>query len=125
MCLSYGGPAVDGNSVCLPCTDGVRAVRIDSTGTLRELWHASDSVAGSPVAGGGASGRSIRLAERCTPSIRRPGRRSAMCPPARPAALPPVLYRSLVLVPTLSGVVFVHTLSSHHLTARKTSIRPE
>jgi hypothetical protein len=51
-CLPYGGPSVDGNVVYLPCTDGVRAVRVDSAGTLHVLWPASGSIAGSPVTGG-------------------------------------------------------------------------
>jgi hypothetical protein len=66
-CLSYGGPAVDGNVVYLPCTDGVRAVRVSSAGTLQVLWHASDTVAGSPVVGGPGVGA-------------RPDRRSAARP---------------------------------------------
>jgi len=53
ICRSFGGAAVDGNVVYLPCTDGVRAVRVDDAGTLHVLWHAADSIAGSPVIGGG------------------------------------------------------------------------
>ena len=34
-------------------TDGVRAVRIDSSGRMHVLWHASSSITGSPVIGGG------------------------------------------------------------------------
>jgi outer membrane protein assembly factor BamB len=53
ICKSFGGSAVDGDVVYLPCTDGVRAVRVDATGHLHVLWHASDSITGSPVIGGG------------------------------------------------------------------------
>ena len=53
ICLSYGGAAVSGSVVYLPCVDGVRAVRVDSAGHLRVLWHAFGQVAGSPVIGGG------------------------------------------------------------------------
>jgi outer membrane protein assembly factor BamB len=53
ICLSFGGAAVDGNVVYLPCTDGVRAVRVDDAGQLHVLWHTSASVTGSPVIGGG------------------------------------------------------------------------
>jgi outer membrane protein assembly factor BamB len=53
ICLSFGGAAVAGDVVYLPCTDGVRAVRVDGSGQLHVLWHASESTNGSPVIGGG------------------------------------------------------------------------
>jgi outer membrane protein assembly factor BamB len=53
VCRSFGGTAVSGDVVYVPCTDGVRAVRIDSAGGLHMLWHASSAVSGSPITGGG------------------------------------------------------------------------
>jgi outer membrane protein assembly factor BamB len=53
ICLVFGGSAVSGDTVFLPCTDGVRAVRVDDTGKLHVVWHADDSITGSPVIGGG------------------------------------------------------------------------
>ena len=54
VCMSFGGTAVVGNTVYVPCTDGVRAVAIDDAGTMHVLWHvASSSITGSPVVGGG------------------------------------------------------------------------
>ena len=53
LCASFGGTAVLDDVVYVPCTDGVRAVRIDGAGTLHTLWHASESITGSPVVGGG------------------------------------------------------------------------
>ena len=53
ICVSFGGTAVQNNVVYVPCTDGLRAVRIDSTGQLKVLWHAASSITGSPVVGGG------------------------------------------------------------------------
>jgi outer membrane protein assembly factor BamB len=53
ICMSFGGAAVLGGVVYLPCTDGVRAVRVDGAGKLHVLWHASGSITGSPVIGGG------------------------------------------------------------------------
>jgi hypothetical protein len=81
VCLSYGGPAVDGDIVYLPCTDGVRAVRVSSAGTLHVLWHAPDSVAGQAMEQVSV-GATSRFAT-------------------------PAIYGSLVLVPTITGVVFV------------------
>ena len=53
LCRSFGGTATSGSTVYVPCTDGVRAVRINSNGTMNVLWHASSSATGSPVVGGG------------------------------------------------------------------------
>jgi hypothetical protein len=53
VCRSFGGTAVAADVVYVPCTDGVRAVRIDAAGTMHVLWHAGSSIAGSPVLGGG------------------------------------------------------------------------
>ncbi|MDT4996633.1 MAG: hypothetical protein QOD45_701 [Pseudonocardiales bacterium] len=54
VCVSYGGTAVDGDVVYVPCEDGVRAVRIDAAGAMHPLWRvASDTVTGSPIVGGG------------------------------------------------------------------------
>ena len=53
LCPSFGGTAVAGDVVYVPCADGLRAVRIDATGHLKVLWHAATSIAGSPIVGGG------------------------------------------------------------------------
>ncbi|MDT4920005.1 MAG: hypothetical protein QOI15_907 [Pseudonocardiales bacterium] len=53
LCTSFGGTAQLGEQVFVPCTDGVRAVRVDASGQLQELWHADSDVWGSPVVGGG------------------------------------------------------------------------
>ena len=53
LCRSFGGTAVVGSTVYVPCTDGLRAIRIDASGRLRTLWHAAGGIAGSPVVGGG------------------------------------------------------------------------
>jgi len=55
-CQAFGGSAVSGNTIYLPCSSGPRAVTISSTGTATELWRAPTSVPaeGSPAIGGGA-----------------------------------------------------------------------
>lgn len=53
LCRSFGGTAVAGDTVYVPCTDGLRAVRIGSNGQLTVLWHAASELTGSPVVGGG------------------------------------------------------------------------
>jgi outer membrane protein assembly factor BamB len=108
VCLSYGGPAVDGSVVYLPCTDGVRAVRVDSAGKLDGLWHASGSVAGSPVVGGGrvwALDQTSGVLHALDPATGRTLEQVSVGETSRFAT--PAIYGSLVLVPTLAGVVFV------------------
>ncbi len=52
LCKSFGGTAVVGNSVFLPCTDGIRDVYIDPDGGIHLGWR-NTAATGSPVYGGG------------------------------------------------------------------------
>jgi outer membrane protein assembly factor BamB len=54
VCTAYGGSAVSGDTVYLPCSDGTRAVRVSGDGSITVLWQAPVHAAGSPVLGGGA-----------------------------------------------------------------------
>jgi outer membrane protein assembly factor BamB len=110
VCLSFGGAAVDGSVVYLPCTDGVRAVRVDSAGKLQVLWHASGSVAGSPVVGGGrvwALDYTAGVLHALDPATGQTLGQVSVGQANRFAT--PAIYGNLVLVPTLTGVVFVRT----------------
>ena len=51
VCTAFGGAAYSNGTIYVPCTDGVRAVRISAT-AMTGSWHASPS--GSPIVGGGA-----------------------------------------------------------------------
>jgi polyvinyl alcohol dehydrogenase (cytochrome) len=53
VCAGYGGSAVSGATVFVPCGDGVRAVTVDGTGALTTRWHGPVGAKGSPVVGGG------------------------------------------------------------------------
>jgi hypothetical protein len=109
LCASYGGTAVVGDVVYVPCNDGDRAVRVDSSGRLQVLWHAG-GVAGSPVVGGG---RVWSLAPKdgvLHALDPRTGRSTASVQvgvTTRFAA--PALFGNLVLVPTVRGLAFVST----------------
>lgn len=50
---SFGGTAVRGSVVYVPCTDGLRAVHIGPQGGMSVRWRAGSSINGSPVIGGG------------------------------------------------------------------------
>jgi outer membrane protein assembly factor BamB len=111
LCASFGGTAVEGFKVYVPCTDGIRAVRIDpETGHMRVAWHASSAVSGSPVVGGlrvwalGAdSGTLYALNSRDGHIVNsvNVGVTSRFATPA--------IYGSRVYVPTLDGLTVVAT----------------
>jgi outer membrane protein assembly factor BamB len=50
LCRAFGGAAYANGIVYVPCTNGVRAVRVDGN-TMTPTWQAKP--AGSPVVGGG------------------------------------------------------------------------
>jgi outer membrane protein assembly factor BamB len=108
ICLSFGGAAVDGDVVYLPCADGVRAVRVDSAGTLHVLWQAAGQVTGSPVAGGGrlwALDQFGGVLHALDPATGQPLEQVKVGETSRFAT--PAIYGRLVLVPTMAGVAYV------------------
>jgi outer membrane protein assembly factor BamB len=110
VCLSFGGAAVDGNVVYLPCTDGVRAVRVDDAGQLHVLWHTSESVTGSPVIGGGriwALDTTAGVLHALDPATGKSLGQVDVGVANRFAT--PALYGADVIVPTLTGIAVVRT----------------
>lgn len=53
VCRAFGGAAVSGDTVYVPCNDGPRAITIDGSGHISPRWRASIRAKGSPVVGGG------------------------------------------------------------------------
>lgn len=108
LCTSFGGTAVVGSYVYVPCTDGVRKVRIDSTGHVQVVWHASSSIIGSPVVGGGrvwAVNPSAGVLYALDPATGQSLRQVNVGATSRFAT--PALYGHRVFVPTLTGVTSV------------------
>jgi hypothetical protein len=110
VCKSFGGTAVVGNIVYVPCADGVRAVQISAAGTVAVRWHAPDGVAGSPVAGGGriyavdqSAGTLVAL-DPVRGSVRE---RVSIGSTSRFAT--PAISGSTLYVPTLAGLAIVST----------------
>jgi outer membrane protein assembly factor BamB len=106
VCRSFGGTAVVGSTVYVPCTDGVRAVAISSTGAMTIRWHAA--VGGSPVVGAGRvwtldanAGvlHALSTATGASTAHIGVGVTSRFATPA--------LYGHYVLVPTLAGLTIV------------------
>ena len=110
ICLSFGGAAVDGDVVYLPCTDGVRAVRVDDAGKLHVLWHASGSITGSPVIGGGriwALDTTAGVLHALDPATGKSLSQVDVGVANRFAT--PALYGADVIIPTLAGIAVVRT----------------
>lgn len=110
VCASYGGAAVKGSTVYLPCTDGVRALRVGKHGHLHVRWRFSPAVSGSPVVGGGRVwilDQDNGVLYGASPRTGRALNHVSVGATSRFAT--PALYGRLVLVPTLTGVTFVRT----------------
>jgi outer membrane protein assembly factor BamB len=110
ICRSFGGAAVNGNVVYLPCTDGVRAVRVDDAGKLHVIWHASESITGSPVIGGGriwVLDTNNGILHGLDPATGESLGHVTVGVANRFAT--PALYGADVIVPTLAGIAVVST----------------
>jgi outer membrane protein assembly factor BamB len=110
VCKSFGGTAVSGDTVYLPCTDGVRAVRIDDAGQAAVRWQAPEQVTGSPVLGGGrlyAADNNAGVLVALDPATGRIRERVAVGELSRFAT--PAISGSRLYLPTLSGLAIVQT----------------
>jgi outer membrane protein assembly factor BamB len=110
VCRSFGGTAVSGDVVYVPCTDGIRALRIDAAGRLGVLWHADGALAGSPVVGGGrvwTLDQDGGVLHALDPGSGRSREQVAVGATSRFAT--PALTGRDVLVPTLTGLTVVRT----------------
>ncbi len=54
LCKAFGGAAVTGTTLFVPCNDGVRSATLDGAGIITVGWHGPSGATGSPVVGGGA-----------------------------------------------------------------------
>jgi outer membrane protein assembly factor BamB len=110
LCGSYGGAAVVDDTVYVPCSDGVRAVRIADSGTFTELWHTNASIAGSPVVGGGRVYSVDRRAGVLHALDQATGRTRDQVEVGETSRFAtPAISGSRLFVPTLSGISIVET----------------
>jgi outer membrane protein assembly factor BamB len=110
LCRAFGGSAVVDTVVYVPCTDGLRAVRIDSAGNMHPLWQAVSSRNGSPVVGGGRvwtldPGGGVLWA--LDPATGQPTASVSVGAANRFAT--PAISGQFLLVPTLTGLTVVAT----------------
>jgi hypothetical protein len=110
LCHSFGGTAVWGDVVYVPCTDGIRAVRISPEGALHVVWHTEQDITGSPVLGGGhlwSLDPNDGVLHALDPATGRSLAQIAVGVTSRFAT--PAISGRDVLVPTMTGLVIVRT----------------
>ncbi|RKS77865.1 putative pyrroloquinoline-quinone binding quinoprotein [Motilibacter peucedani] len=108
VCRSFGGTAVVGSVVYVPCTDGVRAVAISPTGRMAVRWHAEESVSGSPVVAYGrvwSLDTDAGLLHALDPATGRTTASVRVGDVTRFAT--PAVHAGLLLVPTTTGLTVV------------------
>jgi outer membrane protein assembly factor BamB len=105
VCAAFGGAAVSGSIVYVPCLTGLAAV--DTAGSsVRVVWHGPADVWGSPVVGGGAvwvASPYSGVLDELSPATGRVLSQLRLAA-ALPHFVSPTLSGNLVLVGTLTGV---------------------
>ncbi len=105
---AFGGAAVNRSVAFIPCTDGLRQIKLGSDGKLQNGWQAPNQVSGSPIIGGNtvysldsADGRLYAL-NAATGSVRTTASVGAIS-----RFTTPTLFQHTVFVGTMSGIVAV------------------
>ncbi|HEU5270053.1 MAG TPA: hypothetical protein VFU36_09020, partial [Jatrophihabitans sp.] len=109
LCTSFGGAVTVGSEVFVPCSNGVRAVRVNSNGTMTVLWHAASNINGTPTAGAGyiwALDYGAGMLHALNPATGASVYSLPVGSVNRFAA--PALYAGAVFVGTLSGIKVYH-----------------
>ena len=109
VCPAFGGAAVTGPVVILPCASGGPAAVRVSPGALRLIWRGPGAADGSPVAGGGAvwvTANAAGVLYELDPASGRVRQHIALGT-SLPHFASPALSGGLVLVGTLHGVIAV------------------
>ena len=52
VCRSFGGAALVGSTIFVPCTNGLLQISVDASGHMHQGWQAPGDIVGSPVVGG-------------------------------------------------------------------------
>jgi outer membrane protein assembly factor BamB len=111
VCVAYGGAAVSGQSLVVPCVDGVRQLTLTAGPSLTVGWQAQGQITGSPIIGGQTiysvdPGAGVLYAlDLANGTVRA---RMAIGQTSRFAT--PTLSNATVFVGTLSGVVAVRLI---------------
>ncbi|HLH61240.1 MAG TPA: PQQ-binding-like beta-propeller repeat protein [Ktedonobacteraceae bacterium] len=108
VCPAFGGAAVQGSIIIVPCVDGIRQVIIDAANQITVGWHARGQITGSPIIGGhtvysldpGGTLYALSISDGSVVTSLSVGQTSRFATPA--------LSGSMLFVGTLSGVVAVN-----------------
>src|SRR6266487_4653792 len=108
LCSAYGGAAVSGLSLFIPCDDGLRQLQIEAGAHLVAGWHAPQQVTGSPVIGGQTiysldpGGGVIYALNAATGEVR-----ATLSVDATSRFATPTLSQGSIFIGTLTGIVAV------------------
>jgi outer membrane protein assembly factor BamB len=108
ICRGFGGASWSGDTVDVPCADGVRAITVGSDGRIHPLWRTTTGAGGPPVAGGGAVW-AVNIGTGMLEGLDASSGRTlaSVSLGLVPHFASPSLWDGLVLIGTLSGVVAV------------------
>ena len=112
VCTGFGGAALSGGTVYVPCTSSIREVQIGAGGSLTPGWQTS-AAGGPPVVGGGAiwsvntsSGRLVALAPATGATL------GSISVGAVPHFVSPTLWQGQIFVGTNAGITSVSTIAA-------------
>jgi outer membrane protein assembly factor BamB len=112
VCTGFGGAAITGSTIFVPCVGSLREVQVGANGSLTPGWQSS-AAGGPPVVGGGAvwsvntsTGRLVALDPATGTSL------GSIGVGAVPHFVSPTLWQHQVLVGTMAGITSVQTGSS-------------
>jgi YVTN family beta-propeller protein len=107
VCVAFGGAAVRGQSLFIPCSDGVRQLQLSGV-HLSTGWHAAQQINGSPVVGGqtvyslDSSDGILYALDAATGTVR-----ASITVGQTTRFATPTLYQSSIFVGTQNGIVAV------------------
>ena len=107
VCTAFGGAALVGSVLFVPCTDGLQQVQVGPGVNLTLGWQASSQVTGSPVVGGHTvysldPAGTLYALDRDSGNVR-----TTVSVGATSRFATPTLYQGRVFVGTLTGVVAI------------------
>ena len=108
VCTGFGGAAQNADTIYVPCSGDIAAVQIGAEGSIKMLWRTKSGAGGPPVVGGGAvwsvdiDNHRLFALDPATGAVL-----ESLDVGSSPHFASPTLWRGLVLVGTLGGVIAV------------------
>ena len=108
VCTGFGGAAQNADTIYVPCSGDIATVQIGANGSIKMLWRTKSGAGGPPVVGGGAvwsvdiDNHRLFALDPATGAVL-----ESLDVGSSPHFASPTLWRGLVLVGTLGGVIAV------------------